>query len=132
MAINVETLAAAKSYTEETMRGAGAIKGDTGEKGDPGTTYTPVIGTIIMAYNDKNGIKFNSFDSKGNKYGAKLMHTKLTGASIDDLADIASENDGKLPTTINALSIDWNGAEIVSGQQLNTTGEVLSKLKFAI
>lgn len=33
MPINTETLAAAKSYTEETMLGAGAIKGDPGENG---------------------------------------------------------------------------------------------------
>lgn len=36
MAINTETLAAAKSYVEETLKGAGALKGEKGETGDTG------------------------------------------------------------------------------------------------
>lgn len=78
-----------------------------------------------MAYIDKNGITFNSFDSNANKFTKKLMNNQYTGASVDDLADIANDNDGVLPTTINAVEIDWNGAQ-VAGKTLNTTGEVLS------
>ena len=37
MAIDVETLGAAKSYVDETLQGAGALKGEKGDKGDAGT-----------------------------------------------------------------------------------------------
>ncbi len=85
-----------------------------------------------MAYNDKTGIIFNSFDSNGNKYKNKLLNNQYSGASVDDLADIANDNGGVLPTTINAVDIDWNGAEVIPGKTLNTTGEVLSSYKIAI
>ncbi len=83
-----------------------------------------------MAYNDKTGIIFNSFDSNASAFKKKLSNTQYAGASVNDLADIANDNGGVLPTTINSLEIDWNGA-IVSGQELNTTGEVLSMLQTA-
>ena len=83
---------------------------------------------IYQYYNMKqNGIKFNSFT--GNILGRSktVGHNDNKGMTIDMF-----EDDEKIPSVINSLEIDWNGAEIVSGQQLNTTGEVLSKLKFAI
>ena len=86
-----------------------------------------------MAYTDTNNITFNSFDSNSNKYGKKLSNNKYTGATVNDLEDIATENGGKLPTTINGLEIDWNGAVLrnanfQSGGELtiNTTGELLN------
>lgn len=36
MAINVETLSAAKGYVDETLQGQGALQGPKGDKGDPG------------------------------------------------------------------------------------------------
>lgn len=67
-----------------------------------------------MGYIDKNGIQFNSFDSNASAFKKKLSNTQYAGASVDDLADI-----------INAVEIDWNGAQ-VAGKTLNTTGELLS------
>lgn len=84
-----------------------------------------------MGYIDKNGIQFNSFDSNASAFKKKLSNTQYAGASVDDLADIANDNGGVLPTTINAVEIDWNGAQ-VAGKTLNTTGEVLSSYKIAI
>ena len=78
-----------------------------------------------MAYIDKNGITFNSFDSNASVFKKKLSNNQYLGASVDDLGDIANDNGGVLPTTINAIEIDWNGAQ-VAGETLNTTGEVLS------
>lgn len=83
-----------------------------------------------MGYIDKNGITFNSFDSNASAFKKKLSNTQYAGASVDDLADIANDNGGVLPTTINAVEIDWNGAQ-VAGKTLNTTGEMLSILQTA-
>ena len=76
-----------------------------------------------MAYNDKTGIIFNSFDSNASAFKKKLSNTKYAGASVDDLEDIANDNGGVLPTTINAVEIDWNGADLGNSYQINTTGE---------
>ena len=74
----------------------------------------------------QNGIKFNSFT--GNILGRSktVGHNDNKGMTIDMF-----EDDEKIPSVINSLEIDWNGA-IVSGQELNTTGEVLSRYKIAI
>ena len=74
----------------------------------------------------QNGIKFNSFDGNIFSRGKKVGHTDNRNLTIDSF-----EDDEKISSVINSLEIDWNGAEIVSGQQLNTTGEVLSMLKTA-
>ena len=93
-----------------------------------------------MAYIDKNGITFNSFDSNGNKYKNKLLNNQYSGASVDDLGDIANDNGGVLPTTINAVEIDWNTANLGNyvnidanggrsngnSAEINTTGALLS------
>lgn len=83
-----------------------------------------------MAYNDKTGIKFNSFDGNVSGFKKKLSNNQYLGASVDDLSDIAADNGGVLPTTINAVEIDWNGAELKNNSEikatLNTTGESLS------
>ncbi|MBR2881709.1 MAG: hypothetical protein IKB96_05015 [Prevotella sp.] len=55
----------------------------------------------------------------------KLSNNQYLGGLVNDLGDIANDNGGVLPTTINAIEIDWNGAQ-VAGKTLNTTGEVLS------
>ena len=79
-----------------------------------------------MAYIDTNNIQFNSFDTKFFKTG-KISNGEYDGATIDDLSDIASENGGKLPSIVNALEIDWNGAKPGFGEDDNgitTTGEL--------
>lgn len=86
-----------------------------------------------MAYTDSNNITFNSFDNVSNKFGKKLSNNKYNGATIDDIADIVSENGGKLPTIVNAIEIDWNGAKPDIGEDstkgITTTGELLSRIK---
>jgi len=85
-----------------------------------------------MAYIDNNGIMFNTFDSDSYKKGKKISNNKYNGATVDDLSDIASENGGKLPTIVNAVEIDWNGArpDIGEGENgITTTGELLSSIK---
>jgi len=67
-----------------------------------------------MAYTDTNNITFNSFDGDIFVRGKKVSNEQYLGATINDLADIASENGGILPTIINALEIDWNGAQITN------------------
>ena len=47
------------------------------------------------------------------------------GATDADLVDIASDNGGKLPTIVNAVEIDWNGAQL-GDKEIKTTGELLS------
>ena len=65
---------------------------------------------------------------------------KIFGVEAKYSASMNDDGTGKFDTTltgdelaksINAVEIDWNGA-IVSGQELNTTGEVLSSYKVAI
>lgn len=41
MSMDFIGLSVGMGYTDETMLGAGAIKGDKGDKGDSGNTYTP-------------------------------------------------------------------------------------------
>ena len=65
-----------------------------------------------------NGIDFTI---EGNDV---MQFSKLTNAD-------GSLKRGDIVPLINAVEIDWNGA-IVSGQELNTTGEVLSRYKIAI
>ena len=75
---------------------------------------------------------FNTFDSNSNKFEKKLSNNKYNGATVDDLSDIASENGGKLPTIVNAVEIDWNGArpDIGEGENgITTIGELLTSIK---
>lgn len=82
-----------------------------------------------MAYT-KNNVTFNSFDSNILARFKKIGNDQYLGASVDDLADIALDNGGKLPTTINSLEIDWNGADLANATAkwpsgtatINTTG----------
>ena len=68
-----------------------------------------------------NGIDFTI---EGNDV---MQFSKLTNAD-------GSLKRGDIVPLINAVEIDWNGAVLpaYSTTGLNTTGEVLSKLKFAI
>jgi len=89
-----------------------------------------------MAYTDNNHIIYNSFDGNIFSRGKKVSNEQFLGATVDDLSDIASENGGKLPTTINGLEIDWNGAVLPNANfqsggslTINSTGDLLNGLK---
>ena len=82
-----------------------------------------------MAYTDTNNITFNSFDSTIIGVGKKVSNEQYLGATVNDLEDIASDNNGKLPTVINAVEIDWNGAQVEENVTLNSTGDLLSWIK---
>ena len=86
-----------------------------------------------MAYIDNN-ISFTTFDGNSLSRIKKVGNEQCGGATVDDLADIASDNGGKLPTIINAVEIDWNGADLSSAlgekySSINTTGQLLSAIK---
>ena len=72
-----------------------------------------------MAYTDTNNIVFNTFDGNSNVLGKKVSNEQYWGATVNDLADIASDNGGKLPTIVNAVEIDWNGAQLSLPEEFN-------------
>lgn len=85
-----------------------------------------------MAYIDTNNIEYTSFDGDIFTRGKKVSNEQYLGVSVDDLTSIADDNGGKLPTIINAVEIDWNGAKPGIGEGENgitTTGELLSSIK---
>ena len=83
----------------------------------------------IDTYNGSN-IQFNSVNVLPRT--KSIGNENIVGASSEDLIDIAEEYEGKLPSTVNAVEIDWNGAVVGENKTLNTTGEVLSRYKVAI
>ena len=91
-----------------------------------------------MAYTDNKGITFNTFDNNTNRFTKKLSHNQYAGATVNDLAEIESDNGGKLPTIVNAVEIDWNSADLSSAASsfanaadtapvstITTTGELM-------
>lgn len=89
----------------------------------------------MAKYKDTYGssnIQFNAVDVAFSGNTKKWGHGDNALASDSDLIDIAKDNDGKLPTIVNAVEIDWNGAQLGENKTLNTTGEVLSRYKVAI
>ena len=81
-----------------------------------------------MAYTDNKGIIFNTFDGNIFTRGKKVGNEQYDHATVDDLADIASDNGEKLPTIVNAVEIDWNGAKPGMNEDstngITTTGEL--------
>lgn len=87
-----------------------------------------------MAKYTDNNIQFNNIDVRISVNNKKLGNENLLGATDEDLIDIASDNGGKLPTIVNALEIDWNGAELgtindINLGTINTTGDLLNAIK---
>ena len=82
-----------------------------------------------MAYTDNKGIAFHSFDGTINAFGKKVSNEQYDHATVDDLANIASDNGGSLPSIVNAVEIDWNGAKPGMGEDstngITTTGELM-------
>ena len=64
-----------------------------------------------------NGVKFSIPDNTDYLFG-KLSH------------EYSVFEDGDITPLVNAVEIDWNGAQ-VAGKTLNTTGEMLSILQTA-
>ena len=79
----------------------------------------------MAQYTDISGIQFNSVNVDVLPRTKSIGNKDIVDATSEDLSDIAEENGGQLPSTVNAVEIDWNGAQ-VAGKTLNTTGEVLS------
>ena len=82
-----------------------------------------------MAYVDNKNIRFNSFDADIFARGKKIGNKDYLGATVDDLLAIAEDYQGVLPTTINALEIDWNSAIVKDidneDVEINSTGDLL-------
>ena len=76
-------------------------------------------------YTDISGIQFNSVNVNVLPRTKSIGNRDIVDATSEDLADIAAENGGKLPSTVNAVEIDWNSAKLGS-YIINTTGELLS------
>ena len=76
-------------------------------------------------YTDTSGIQFNSVNVNVLPRLKSIGNRDIVDATSEDLADIAAENGGKLPSTVNAVEIDWNGAQLGT-TTINTTGELLS------
>jgi len=84
-----------------------------------------------MGYTYDN-VEFKSFDGNLFPFGKKLGNEAYKGANANRLSSIADKNNGKLPTTFNAIEIDWNTATIdESGKNISikTTPELLSLLE---
>lgn len=85
-----------------------------------------------MSYTNNN-ITFTTFDGNIFPRIKKVGNNENIGATVDDLTEIASDNGGKLPTIINALEIDWNGAEVqlngdTAYRTITNTGELLGDI----
>ena len=84
-----------------------------------------------MANYKQNGIDFNLnadvVTPFPGKYTNDVNYDFSTGLyAVDDVTQFGAQ------LSINAVEIDWNGAEVIPGKTLNTTGEVLSSYKIAI
>ena len=80
-----------------------------------------------MKYTDSN-ISFNNVSKVGAAFGA------LGNGGLYNVTAAEGKNpdfvltDDKIPSkAINAIDIDWNGAQ-VNGDTINTTGELLAKI----
>ena len=85
-----------------------------------------------MAKYTDNSIQFNSIDTSFMANNKKWGNGDILNATDSDLIEIATENGGKLPTIVNAVEIDWNGAKPGIGEDstgINTTGQLLSNIK---
>lgn len=74
-----------------------------------------------MGYKYSDIIQFNDVKDTGTGFGAATLGVKNNFNYNADETQITSIN----KKVLNAVEIDWNGAQ-VSGKTLNTTGEVLS------
>ena len=84
-----------------------------------------------------NGIEFTDIKTS-NKSFVPILNGEIYQYDTNSLDEDFSDNDGKLPAIVNAVEIDWNGAEITStafpsmDRTINTTGDLLSWIKEGI
>ena len=71
-----------------------------------------------------SGIDFNDIKTSTNIKLPVFAGSKIYGSTTEDL-NVDYGEGGNLPTIVNAVEIDWNGAQ-VAGKTLNITGELLS------
>lgn len=76
-----------------------------------------------LTYNN-SGISFNNVTSTNTSGGTFIGKEKIFN-QLDNNIDQATLSEYGLVPIVQALQIDWNGAQ-VAGKTLNTTGEVLS------
>ena len=76
-----------------------------------------------MAYLDKNGIQFTHYDGNILPRSKKIGNIDLQDYNIDDFVDGSD-----IPTVVNAVEIDWNGAQLV-GATIDTTGDLLNYIQ---
>ena len=84
-----------------------------------------------MGYTYDN-VEFKSFDNNFFPFGKKLGNSAYVNETVNTLNEVEEDNDGKLPTTFNAIEIDWNTATIdKNGKNISikTTPELLSLLE---
>ena len=88
-----------------------------------------------LTYNSPSGITFNNVSSPGASDATFIGKSKIL-AGFDKQISQSDLNEYGLTPILQALQIDWNGAQLKNGSTvkatLNTTGEGLSKLKIAI
>ena len=77
-----------------------------------------------MATIKQDNINFNVNKDAIFASGGKYTHTSNIDGSVFD-ADYFAENPNDITKSINAIEIDWNGAQL--GELIiNTTGQLLS------
>lgn len=104
MSISYETLAAANKYTEDTVIGQGAIKGD---KGDPGVGV-PTGGTTGQVLTKKSNSDYDT------EWGDNLLTVKMFGAKGDGVTnDTQAFHDAIIATNGRPLFVP-EGTYIVS------------------
>jgi hypothetical protein len=88
-----------------------------------------------MAYTDLQNIVFNSINTDTSQ--ANSFH-QIVGDTIAEMTDAQLKtyfkDKGKnIPTIVNAVEIDWNGAELGSTydgiSRINTTGELIKVIQ---
>ena len=69
-----------------------------------------------MANINQNGINFNNYKTTGWELGGNPLRMPIQGP----------DEDGGI---INAVDIDWNGAQVEENVTINSTGDLLSWIK---
>ena len=77
-----------------------------------------------LTYNSPSGITFNNVSSPGASDATFIGKSKIL-AGFDKQISQSDLNEYGLTPILQALQIDWNGAQ-VAGQTLNNVGESLS------
>ena len=82
-----------------------------------------------------NGIEFTDIKTS-NKSFVPILNGEIYQYDTNSLNEDFSDNGGKLPTIVNAVEIDWNGAQLSLPEELNlgtnitinTTGQLFATI----